>query len=65
MARLLAGQPTFQDKGDNRWQLPVRDSMSWPYGLYAKDDMLLVSDSGNSRALLWRVSNEVKETISK
>ena len=65
VARLLAGQPTFQDKGDNRWQLPVRDSMSWPYGLYAKDDMLLVSDSGNSRALLWRVSNEVKETISK
>ncbi|MEQ1761838.1 MAG: hypothetical protein ABL984_01700, partial [Pyrinomonadaceae bacterium] len=63
VARLLAGQPTFQDKGDNRWQMPVRDSLSWPYGISAKDDMLVVSDSGNSRALLWRVSDEVKETI--
>ncbi len=64
-ARLLAGQPTFQDKGDNRWQMPVRDSMSWPYGLSAKGETLVVSDSGNSRTLLWRVSDEVKETISK
>ncbi len=64
-ARLLAGQCTFQDKGDNRWQMPVRDSMSWPYGIYAKGDMLVVADSGNSRTLLWRVSDEVKETISK
>lgn len=63
VARLLAGQHTFQDKGDNRWRMPVRDSMSWPYGISAKDDMLVVNDSGNSRALLWRVSDEVKETI--
>lgn len=65
VARLLAGQPTFQDKGDNRWQMPVRDSMSWPYGISAKDDILLVSDSGNSRALLWRVSDEIRNTIQK
>lgn len=62
-ARLLAGQYTFQDKGDNRWKLPVRDSMSWPYGLNAKGDTLLVCDSGNSRALLWKVSKEVRATI--
>ncbi len=62
-ARLLAGQYTFQDKGDNRWQTPVRDSLCWSYGVYAKGEMVLVCDSGNSRALLWRVSDEVKETI--
>ncbi len=62
-ARLLAGQQTFQDKGDNRWGLPVRDSLCWTYGIYAKDDTVLVCDSGNSRALLWKVSDEVIATI--
>jgi len=62
-ARLLAGQYTFEDKGDNRWAMPVRDSLCWSYGIYAKDDMIMVSDSGNSRGLLWRVSDEVRESI--
>lgn len=62
-ARLLAGQYSFQDKGDNRWQMPVRDSICWPYGLCAKGDTVVVADSGNSRALIWRVSDEVKATI--
>ena len=53
-ARLLAGQHTFQDKGDNRWRRPVRDSLSWPYGINSHGDSVLVCDSGNSRALLWR-----------
>lgn len=62
-ARLLAGQYTFQDKGDNRWQMPVRDSICWPYGLYSKGNIVVVADSGNSRALLWRVSDEVSKTL--
>lgn len=62
-ARLLAGQATFQDKGDNRWQMPVRDSMCWPYGLYAKNETVLVCDSGNNRVSLWKVSDEVSKTI--
>ncbi len=64
-ARLLAGQYTFQGKGDNRWQMPVRDSICWPYGLYAKGDTVLVCYSVNSRALLWRVSDEVKTSLSE
>lgn len=62
-ASLLAGQHTFQDKGDNRWRSPVRDSLCWPYGVNVKDDTILVCDSGNSRALLWRVSDEVRASI--
>lgn len=62
-ARLLAGQFTFQDKGDNRWQMPVRDSMCWPYGLYAKGETVMVCDSGNNRVSLWRVSDKVLKTI--
>jgi hypothetical protein len=58
-AKLLAGQYTFQDKGDNRWALPMRDSLCWSYGIYAKGETVLVCDSGNSRAMLWRVSDEV------
>jgi hypothetical protein len=62
-ARLLAGQYTFQDKGDNRWAMPVRDSLCWTYGIFAKGETVLVCDSGNSRAMIWKVSDEVKDTI--
>ena len=61
-ARRLAAQNSFQDKGDNRWQTPARDSICWPYGLYAQGDTVLVSDSGNNRALLWRVADEMRLT---
>lgn len=64
-ARLLAGQNSFQDKGDNRWQTPVRDSLCWSYGVCAKGETVLVCDSGNSRAVLWKVSDEVRETLSE
>ena len=56
-AALLTGQPDFQSKGDNRWKLPVRDSLCWPYGLSACGDMMVVSDSGNNRVLLWRAAS--------
>lgn len=56
-AVMLTGQPDFQSKGDNRWKLPVRDSLCWPYGLSASGDVMLVSDSGNNRVLLWRAAS--------
>jgi NHL repeat len=52
-AERLTGQPTFRDKGDNRWLGPQRDSLCWPYGMTACGSTLVVSDSGNNRVLLW------------
>lgn len=56
-ASALTGQPDFHAKGDNRWKLPVRDSLCWPYGLTACGDTAVVSDSGNNRVLLWRAAS--------
>ncbi|MBL8482497.1 MAG: hypothetical protein JNJ60_09885 [Rhodocyclaceae bacterium] len=53
-ARLLAGQPDFQSKGDNRWQLPARDSFCWPYAVGVCADQLVVADSGNNRISIWQ-----------
>lgn len=55
-ARALTGQPDFHAKGDNRWQLPVRDSLCWPYGIMQCDGLVAVSDSGNNRVVLWRLA---------
>jgi hypothetical protein len=52
-ASWLTGQHAFTDKGDNRWEPPVRDSLCWPYGVAGCDETLVVVDSGNSRVLLW------------
>jgi len=52
-ARYLAGQFGFADKGDNRWQPAMRDSLCWPYGVAAMGDTLVVADAGNNRVLLW------------
>jgi hypothetical protein len=52
-ARRLAGQKSFNDKGDNRWGFPKRDSFCWPYGVAACGNTLVVADSGNNRLLLW------------
>jgi hypothetical protein len=59
-ASLLAAQPDFQAKGDNRWGMPMRDSVCWPYNLMVAGNTVLVCDSGNNRALLWQLSDEVK-----
>jgi hypothetical protein len=53
-ARALTGQPDFRAKGDNRWQLPVRDSLCWPYALQACYPYVIVADSGNNRVQLWK-----------
>lgn len=52
-AAALTGQHRFTDKGDNRWQLPVRDSVCWPYGLKTTGNLVVVADTGNHRVLLW------------
>ncbi len=55
-ARALTGQTDFSAKGDNRWQMPVRDSLCWPYGIRACGDSIVVSDSGNCRVVLWKLA---------
>lgn len=49
----LAGQRTFQDKGENGWGTPSRATLCWPYGISACGNTLVVADSGNNRVLLW------------
>ncbi|MCH9806662.1 MAG: NHL repeat-containing protein [Alphaproteobacteria bacterium] len=55
-AEFLSGQPDFASKGDNRWGLPERDTMCWPYGLSVRDNVVAIADSGNNRVLLWEVA---------
>lgn len=52
-ATSLAGQYRYEDKGDNRWAPPCRDSLCWPYGIAASGERLIIADSGNNRVLLW------------
>lgn len=49
----LAGQRTFQDKGENGWGVAGRATLCWPYGVSASGTTLVVADSGNNRVLLW------------
>ncbi len=53
----LTGQQTFMDKGDNRWGLPVRDSLCWPYGVAVCGSTAIIADSGNNRVLLWEAAS--------
>lgn len=55
-ATVLAGQRTFQDKGENRWGLPERNSLCWPYGVAVSGTTCVVADSGNNRVLLWELA---------
>ncbi len=55
-ATRLTGQGEFSAKGDNRWKAPARDSLCWPYGLAIAGDVAAIADSGNNRALLWRLA---------
>lgn len=54
----LTGQHHFGRKGDNRWGLPVRDSLCWPYGLELSARTAVVSDTGNHRVALWSLADE-------
>jgi hypothetical protein len=63
-ARLLAGQPDWSAKGDNRWQTPARDSLCWPYGVCSGDRHAIIADAGNNRVLLWRWSPVLEEAAA-
>lgn len=52
-ATYLAAQVDFAAKGDNRWGMPQRDSVSWPYGMAALGSTVAIADSGNNRVLIW------------
>jgi hypothetical protein len=57
-ARALAGQLNFHQKGDNRWQSAVGDSVCWPYAVSSCVTALggvavVVADSGNNRVSVW------------
>ncbi|MFN8553133.1 MAG: NHL repeat-containing protein [Candidatus Obscuribacterales bacterium] len=54
-ATALFGQLNFHEKGDNRWQPAVADSLCWPYGVQVTDSLLVVSDSGNNRVSVWKL----------
>lgn len=56
-AEALTGQAHFGMKGDNRYQLPVRDSLCWPYGLSALGSTVVLADTGNHRICLWEVAD--------
>ena len=49
----VGAQPDFISKGDNRWSLPMRDSLCWPYWVSARGKTLVIADSGNNRVMLW------------
>lgn len=58
-ARALAGQPTFEMKGDNQWAFPSRDTLCWPYGLSICEGLLVIADSGNNRVMIRPLHREV------
>ena len=61
-ARLLAAQPHFNAKGDNRWKQAVADSLCWPYGLSSltrnSQTLVAIADSGNNRVSIWKFAHE-------
>jgi hypothetical protein len=63
-ARALTGQAEFNDKGDNGWRLPTRQSLSWPYGLSVTGSLCVIADSGNNRVLLWPLAPELVPSTS-
>ncbi len=58
-ARGVAAQSTFRSKGDNRWGIPERDSLCWPYWVSlhsgTASKTAVISDSGNNRVVLWEL----------
>ncbi|HSE58538.1 MAG TPA: hypothetical protein VLA99_07535 [Nitrospiraceae bacterium] len=58
-AQALAGQPTFEMKGDNQWAFPSRDTLCWPYGLSICRGLLAIADSGNNRVMIRPLHREV------
>ncbi len=58
-ANALAGQQTFQKKGDNQWSVATRETLCWPYGVSLCDGTLAIADSGNNRVLIRRLHQDL------
>jgi len=52
----VGAQPDLYSKGDNRWLMPVRDSLCWPYWISSSGETLVIADSGNNRVSLWELA---------
>jgi DNA-binding beta-propeller fold protein YncE len=53
----VLGQADFDANGENRWDRVEHDTFCWPYGLDHHGDRLAIADSGNNRAMIWRVGS--------
>src|ERR1700722_2879481 len=53
-ADLVLGQRDFVTRDDNAGQAGGALGMRWPHGIAATRGMLLVSDAGNNRVMVWR-----------
>jgi len=58
-AHALTGDADVNSKGDNRWTMPARDSLRWPYAISVSGEHAVVADSGNNRVVLWRLAAEL------
>ena len=47
-------QYNFEDNGENRWEAVTRDTMGWPYGIWMHNGRIAITDSGNSRVIIWK-----------
>jgi hypothetical protein len=56
-AQIVLGQKNFTDIGENHWKAITPRSLCWPYGLSLHQGLLAVSDSGNNRVVIWRITD--------
>lgn len=54
-ADAVAGQPGFDETGENRWKMVDRDTLCWVYGIHVHGDRLAIADSGNNRIMIWKI----------
>ena len=53
-ADLVLGQRDFITRDENAGEGAGALGMRWPHGIAVADDMILVSDAGNNRVMVWR-----------
>lgn len=51
-AGAVFGQTDWIQRGENRWQTAEVDTLCWPYGMHAREDVMAIADTGNHRVLL-------------
>jgi len=53
-ADMVLGQPSFGTRDENAGAAPGPAGMRWPHGIAVAGGMLMVSDAGNNRVMVWR-----------